>query len=121
MLGAVLLGLGIWALRSETMTTHVAVPADSQLEVVVEATKRGGDRGQGPEAMVSAKVHMCRLEVQRADVIAGPTRLGDDRFRFVLEPTLDESDRVQFRGCVQDWNIDHLLVDVVRMESSSHG
>jgi hypothetical protein len=32
-----------------------------------------------------------------------------------LAPALDETNQRQFRGCVEDWIIDHLKVDVVEL------
>lgn len=110
-----LLGGGIWQLRSATMSTHVGVDPDSQLAVTVEADSNQSEPGQSLLEMVTAKVSVCRLEVPTSDPI-GPLQSGPDgRFRFVLQPGLDDTDRVQFRGCLEDWNVDHLLVDVVEM------
>jgi hypothetical protein len=37
--------------------------------------------------------------------------VGEDRFRAVLSPALDETNRRQFRGCVEDWTVDQLQTD----------
>ena len=64
--------------------------------------------------MVEALLLTCRLEV--TSDLAGPIRDdGDGRFRVTLAPALDQTDRRQFRGCLEDWTIDHLLVDVVSL------
>ncbi len=110
-----LLGGGIWQLRSETMSTHVQMAHESQLAVTVDAESHGSEPGQSLRDMVAAKVAVCRLEVGTSDRV-GPLEPGPDgRFRFVLQPSLDDTDRVQFRGCMEDWNVDHLLVDVMEM------
>lgn len=110
-----LVGAGVWQLRSETMSTHVPVAPDSRLAVTLEAESRMSETGQSLREMVTAKFAMCRLEVRAADPIGPPDASDDGRFRFVLQPTLDDTDRVQLRGCLEDWNVDHLLLDVVEM------
>lgn len=113
------LGAGVWQLRSATMSTHAPVDPGSQLAVTVDAESRMSETGQSLREMVTAKVAMCRLEVRTADPV-GPAEAGEDgRFRFVLQPTLDDTDRVQFRGCLEDWNVDHLVLDVVEMRDVS--
>lgn len=111
-----LLGGGVWQLRSETMSTHVDMAPESQLAVIVDAETRQSERGQSLVDMVTAKVLMCRLEVRTSDPIGPLEPASDGRFRFVLQPSLDETDRLQFRGCLEDWNVDHLLLDVVEMQ-----
>jgi hypothetical protein len=34
----------------------------------------------------------------------------------VLEPTLDATNERQLRGCLEDWTIDHVRLDVVDFE-----
>ena len=109
--------LAVWALREATLSTHGRIDPSTRLELVVRARTEGGERGQVLGEMVEALLLTCRLEVT-AD-IAGPIRdEGDGRFRAVLEPSLDQTDRRQLRGCIEDWTIDHLLVDVVAFEAS---
>jgi hypothetical protein len=110
-----LLGGGVWQLRSATMSTHVAVDPATRLAVTLDAESHMSETGQSLREMVTAKVAMCRLEVRTADLVGPPDASADGRFRFVLQPTLDDTDRVQFRGCLEDWNVDHLLLDVVEM------
>lgn len=112
-----LLGAGVWLLRDATMSTHEPVSPDSRLSVAVDAELRRSEGGQTLLEMVTGKVLMCRLEVRDSDPVGGvePVRGTPGRFRFVLQPTLDRTDRIQFRGCLEDWNLDHILVDVVDM------
>ena len=110
-----LLAGGVWQLRSSTLSTHVVKDPGSRLAVTVDAESNQSEPGQTLLEMVTAKVSVCRLEVSTADP-TGPLQTGPDgRFRFVLQPSLDDTDRVQFRGCIEDWNVDHLLVDVIEM------
>lgn len=111
----VLLGGGVWQLRSATMSTHVPIDPSSQLAVTVEAESNQSETGQSLLEMVTAKVAVCRLEVRTADRVGSFESGPEGRFSFVLQPGLDETDRVQFRGCLEDWNVDHLLLDVVEM------
>jgi hypothetical protein len=117
-LGAVGLAIGIvgvLALREATLSTHEEVDA-RETELVVSGKTKGGEPNQTLSEMVEAQLQSCRLEVESD--LAGPVeRLGDGRFRAVLVPALDESNRRQFRGCLEDWVIDHLQVGVVRLNN----
>lgn len=106
---------GVWQLRSATMSTHVVTDPDSRLAITLDAEARQSEPGQSLEEMVAAKVGTCRLEVATADPVGPLERGSDGSFRLVLQPSLDDTDRVQFRGCMEDWNVDHLLVDVIEM------
>ena len=66
--------------------------------------------------MVDALLATCRLEIS-SDLSGPVTALGDGEFRALLVPALDETNERQFRGCVEDWTIDHLRVDVLDMEA----
>lgn len=112
-LGAVGLGLGVagvLALREATLSTHEAVPPGSTTAVQFEAATRNGERGQTLDEMVTALVLTCRLEVS-SDIVGEVEDLGGDRYRAVLRPALDQTNRRQFRGCVEDWTIDQLQTD----------
>jgi hypothetical protein len=118
-LGAVGLAVGVVAvffLREATLSTHEPVEA-RETELVVSAKTKGGERDQTLDEMVEAQVLACRLEV--ASDVAGPIEsLGDGRYRAVLAPALDETNRRQFRGCLEDWVIDHVQLDVVELADS---
>jgi hypothetical protein len=112
-LGAIglLLGIaGVLALREATLSTHEPVAPGTSTEVRFDAAKRGGEQGQTLDEMVAALVLTCRLEVS-SDLVGEVEPIGDDRFRAVLAPALDETNRRQFRGCVEDWTIDQLETD----------
>jgi hypothetical protein len=112
-LGAVGLGLGIagvLALREATLSTHEGVPPGSTTSVRFEAATRNAEQGQTLDEMVSALVLTCRLEVS-SDIVGEVEDLGEDRYRAVLHPALDQTNRRQFRGCVEDWTIDQLQTD----------
>lgn len=115
-LGAVGLAVGVvavLALREATLSTHEEVAA-RETELVVSGKTKGGEPNQTLSEMVEAQLLTCRLEVESD--LAGPIeRLGNGRFRAVLVPALDESNRRQFRGCLEDWVIDHVQVGVEQL------
>jgi hypothetical protein len=112
-LGAVGLAVGVvavLALREATLSTHEEVDA-RETELVVSGERRGGEKSQTLSELVEAQVSTCRLEVD-SDLVGPLERLDDGRYRAVLAPALDETNRKQFRGCLQDWIVDHLQIDV---------
>ena len=109
-LGAVGLAVGmagVLALREATLSTHQPVAPGSTTEVQFEAATRPGERGQSLAEMAHALVLTCRLEVS-SDLVGEVQAVGEDRFRAVLEPSLDQTNRRQFRGCVEDWTVDQI-------------
>jgi hypothetical protein len=115
-LGVLGLGVGIvgvLALREATLSTHEPVRGRG-MELVVHAKTKGGEEGQTLSEMVEAQLASCRLEV--SSDLDGPIEgLGDGRYRVMLVPAMDETDRKQFRGCVEDWIIDHVQVGVEQL------
>lgn len=118
LLGLVGLAIGIvavLALREATLSTHEKVSA-RETELVVSARTAGGEKSQRLPEMVEAQLLTCRLEV--ASDYDGPIeRLGNERFRAVLVPALDETNERQFRGCVEDFIIDHLQINVLELSA----
>ena len=112
--GLVIGGLAVVALREATLSTHHRVDPHSRDEVVLTARSERAERGQSLAELVEALVITCRLEVT-SDVEVPVESLGEDRFRVVLAPALDETNRRQFRGCVEDWTIDQVRADVVSL------
>ena len=104
--------MGVLALREATLSTHERIALDTQAEVQLTAHTRGGETNQSLTEMVEALVTACRLEVT-SDLVGGVTQAGDHRFRMVLQPALDQTNRRQLRGCLEDWTVDHLQVDEV--------
>ena len=117
---------GVLALREATLSTHQRVPPGSRTVVVVESETDHGERGQTVTEMTEALLLTCRLEVT-SDLVGeievveteGDLSVDEDQFgvfRAVLQPSLDETNERQFRGCLEDWTMDQLLVDVLRIE-----
>lgn len=102
------------ALRNATLSTHQPVPAGSQIELVVDARMKGAEGGQTLAELVQAQVLLCRLEVS-SDVVGDIEPIATGRYRAVLTPSMDKSNRRQFRGCLEDWVLDQLRLDVVRL------
>ena len=118
LVGIAVLAGGVYALRESTISRHSVQDSTSRLEVVIDADLRGSEPGQTKVEYARAKVFACRTEVALSDPVEDLTpitRDGEDLFRFVLQPSLDDTDRRQFRGCMEDWNMDHIQVDVVSM------
>lgn len=119
--GRILLGLvgltigvvAVLALREATLSTHQRTTGRGT-ELIVAAKTKGGEHNQTLPEMVEAQLLTCRLEVT-SDLDGPIERLDNGRFRAVLDAALDETDRRQFRGCVEDWIVDHLQVDVVEL------
>lgn len=121
--GAVVLGivglvagvLAVGALREATLSTHQPIPSDTRVEVVIDARERGTEPGQTLAEMVESKAMACRLEVN-SDVVGEIEPEGEGRYRIVLAPAMDQTNRRQFRGCIEDWTHDHILIDVVSVD-----
>jgi hypothetical protein len=118
--GLVAGGAGVFALREATLSTHQPVPRGSQIEVVISARTRGAEATQRLDEMVQAQLLTCRLEVN-SDVVGALEPLGDGEFRAVLAPSMDETDRRQFKGCLEDFMVDHLQLNVLHLEESTQG
>jgi hypothetical protein len=119
-LGAVGLAIGIvgvLALREATLSTHEPA-AGRGTELVVSARTHGGESGQTLAEMVEAQLLTCRLEVT-SDLVEPIEPLGQGRFGTTLRPALDETNRRQFRGCVEDFMIDHVQVNVVELTTQN--
>ena len=113
------IGIGmVLALREATLSTHEPVPHDSRIELVVAAHTKGGETNQTLDEMVEAQLLACRLEVT-SDLVGAIEPVGDDRFRAVLTPSMDETNRRQFRGCVEDWVIDGVRLDVIHFADTT--
>jgi hypothetical protein len=104
--------VAVSALREATLSTHERVDPRSRVEVLISARTEGGEPGQSLHEMVSALLLTCRLEVT-ADLVGRVHEEGDGRYRAVLAPSLDETNRRQFKGCIEDWTIDQLRADIV--------
>ncbi len=119
LIGAAALVLAVIVLRDATISRHTVQEPDSRLAVVFEADVKRSEPGQDVQDYAWAKVQSCRTEVALADPVGGLTpveSIDDTAYRLVLRPSLDDTDQRQFRGCMEDWNLDHVQIDVRSME-----
>lgn len=107
-------GLGsIVALREATISRHEPMVHGTHTEVIIRASSNGAEHGQSLDELVAATFSLCRSEVN-ADV----SRIDPepkDHYRVVLSPALDRTNRRQIRGCLEDWLVDHLRIDLLAM------
>jgi hypothetical protein len=108
---------GVLALREATLSTHQHVGADSKSIVVLDAYVRHGEKGQTLEEMVEAMLQACRLQVGRSDVM-WIRQHGEHRFEAELRRGLDQTNRRQLRGCLEDWTLDYVHLDVRSLVTS---
>jgi hypothetical protein len=114
----VLGGIAVVSLRDATLSTHQPVDPNSQTELIMQVRVRDPEAGQTQAEMTEALILICRLEIN-SDLVGPIQDLGDGRVRAVLQPSMDKSNRRQFRGCLEDWNIDQLRADVTRLAAIS--
>jgi hypothetical protein len=107
--------LAVGCLREEIETRHEAMPPESRL--VVEATARvRGSRAHAP-ALARGLVSACLVEAAANSDLASFEWGEQEQFRFIARPSLDEPDRRQLRGCLEDLRIPRLLVSVDHMST----
>ena len=95
------------------------MPPDSQL--VVDASARASaDRAVSAPALARGLVSSCLVESARESEVLSFDSPDDERFRFVARPALDEPDRRQLRGCLEDLRVPRLIVDVHSMSVEMH-
>lgn len=114
---AVVVVVGVVALREQTMTRHEPGRLGTATELVVHALARNAESTTTPAELASALVLACRMEVEaepvgQLEAVAGH----QDRYRLVLAPALDEFDERQLHGCLEDARLDHLQVAVLTLQ-----
>lgn len=113
----VLLGVvafGVQRLALATMSRDVPTDPGSRTEVVVEADAVR-EPHYGLLEMTRALFMACRLQVTVDLVEQAFERVSPSAFRFVVQPALNESDRRQLHGCLEDARLEHLQLDVLAM------
>jgi hypothetical protein len=108
--------IAVLSLKEATLSTHRKVTEADRTVIVLHASVHGEEHRQTLNETVEAVLVACRLEVS-SDLEADPRPLGDGRFEASLVPALDETNQRQLRGCLEDWTLDHLKVDVLSVES----
>lgn len=110
--GLLVVAGAVHVLREATMSTHYDTGPDSRVTVVVRAEQNRAEAGVTLAAAATAQMDLCGLEVGRSGEVR-PVPGTDDRFRVILTPALDSTDRKQYGGCLEDWAVDHLRLHVV--------
>ncbi len=113
----VVLGAGVVILRELTETRHTPTAPDSRTIVELEATTNLERMAPSMHDVVHAATTTCRIEIGAHPIGSSPLTQHGDRYRTVLAPALDETERTRFEGCLEDWRIDHVKVDVVTMRT----
>ena len=102
--------VGVLAMREALETRHEVMPPGSHLVVDATASVRG-PREHAP-SLARGLVAACAVEAATDSQVVRFTWQGRGRFRFVTRPALDEPDRRQLRGCLEDLRVPRLLVSV---------
>jgi hypothetical protein len=105
---------GVDELADATQSRHQHQPRNSRMELIVHARQKNAEPTQTLAEMVEAQLLACRLEVN-SDYVGDIAALDDGHFRAVLRPALDDTNRRQFRGCLEDWVVDGVRIDVKRL------
>jgi len=104
------MAVGVLAMREALETRHEVMPPGSRLVVDASASVRG-PREHAP-SLARGLVAACTVEAATESRVIRFTWQGAGRFRFVTQPALDEPDRRQLRGCLEDLRVPRLLVSV---------
>jgi hypothetical protein len=100
-------------LRNETLTRHDKVDPRSTLRVEMTVAARGAEAEEASLAL--SLISLCQVEVAAGLVPGSFSPEGPHRYAFVMTPSLDDADRKQLHGCLQDMRLDHFLAHVVDM------
>ncbi len=111
-------GIAIPILANATMSKRTPVDEGSTMEVIMTARISHEPQNSIGE-MARTLFATCRLQVPAVVHEEGFRRLATDRFRFVIQPSLNESDRRQLHGCLEDSRLQHLQADVIAIREIS--
>lgn len=110
----VLAGLAVPLLADATMSRETPVDPQSKMEIVLVARASHEPHDTLTE-MARTLFVGCRLQASSRLEEDGFRHLAEDRYRFVIAPSLNESDRRQLHGCLEDARVQHLQADVLSM------
>lgn len=111
---------GVFAVREATESRHPPTAPTSRT-VIDMAASTNLDGGPSLRELVDAASTTCRMEIGARPVGPAAVPIAGDRYRIVLAPALDGTEELQYRGCLQDWQIDHLMIDVVTIRRLENG
>lgn len=105
---------GLYVLRAATMSREQApVQSGTRLVVEFDVATKGLPTHELP-VIANAIFDACRLQAE-AGLRQPLNRLSDERFRAVLTPAPNATDREQLAGCLSDPTLPHTLSGDVRM------
>jgi hypothetical protein len=109
------LALGVSFMREELETRHEVMPPGSRL--VVDATAQVRGSPAHAEALARGLVSACLVETAPGFDLTSFEWGQHEQFRFTTRPSLDDPDRRQLRGCLEDLRIPRLLVSIDHMNT----
>lgn len=111
---------GLYVLRANTMSREQAA-ADPGARLVVEFTVQTKRLPDHELPFVAGSIFdACRLQAE-AGLRQELSRVSRDRFRAVLTPAPNQTDRKQLAGCLTDVTLPHTLSGGVRMREVPPG
>lgn len=105
---------GLFALREETMSRETMDADRGALLIVEFEVKAKSLPNHELSAVASSLFNACRLQAQ-AGLERPLTQVSADRFRAVLTPAPNETDRKQLGGCLSDLMLSHTRSGDVQM------
>ncbi len=118
MVGLVVAGLAVVQLAELTMSRDTPVDPDSRMAILAEVHTKGHTPYSSLQ-MARALFLTCRLEVDTNLISDAFDVVAPGTFKFVVQPALNESDRRQLHGCLEDARVDQLQVDVLDVDRVS--
>ena len=103
----------VHVLREATMTRHTEMPPESYL--VVSGTAEVRSASHDTETLLLALVSECVVEANPGARMRGFAE-DDGAFSFEVTPALDDPDRRQLQGCLEDFRVSGLLANVDEMD-----
>jgi len=111
----VAMAVGVGFMRERLETRPEKMPPGSTL--VIDATARVRGPKEHAPSLARGLLSACLVEAAAGSEVSSFHWGKRERFRFVVRPALDQPDRRQLHGCLEDLRVPHLIVAVNRMET----
>lgn len=111
-------GVGIPVLADATISRRTDPIPGWRMEMVVDASV-SHEPMNSVEEMTRSLFRICRLQVPVSVLEDRFSEVGEARYRFVIEPALNDSDKRQLHGSLEDMRVQHLQVDVLEIHRIS--
>jgi len=105
----------VMALRDATMSSGGTAGPGTAMEVVVRSHLVRRPQSARLE-MTTNLIDVCGLEISSEVLDRTMEPIDSGLYRFWLRPAPGDSDEREFRGCLEDARVDHLQLDVLRMQ-----